>query len=67
MIFDFEKCNVFAQDVGEFDILDEKVQHGSHKSPICSLGHNIIYWRNNYNEELGSLSLVVNWFFTATR
>ena len=43
MIFDFEKCNVFAQDVGEFDILDEKVQHGSHKSPICSLGHNIIY------------------------
>lgn len=43
MRFDFGKCNVFVQDVGDFDILDEKVQHGSHKSPISSLGHNTIY------------------------
>lgn len=38
-----ESVIFFVQDVGDFDILDEKVQHGSHKSPISSLGHNTIY------------------------
>lgn len=43
MKFDFdEKYYVFMQDVGDFDILDEKVQWRLAKSRISSLDHNTI-------------------------